>query len=266
MLTAEMERWIPLDNFSFGRTISLFIMILLCLPFIIRPAVGQGDQVSIPIMTKQVTLDGKWTGNDEWGDSIEFTTPGGFFRLKHDQSDLYALFDYVSDNALENYDVAWIYVDTLKNGGSAPQTDDYGFSLQWSSPTHSSLVMQKGTGTDWANASPPTHSAVSSTVAADDPYSSNPHVIYEFKVPLSILPQGATSIGVRLAMQNGATSTWMVYPKDSIRSTPSQWRAMEPGSSPIPEFPAIIPVLALALIVPLYLLKRSRIKSREHNS
>lgn len=255
-----------LNNFNFGKTVGLITVMLLFLPVIIRPAVSQGNQVSIPVMTKQVTLDGKWTSNDEWGDSIEFTTPGGFFRLKHDQSDLYALFDYVSDNALENYDVAWIYVDTLKNGGSTPQTDDYGFSLQWSSPTHSSLVMQKGTGTDWANASPAMHSAVSSTVATDDPYSSNPHVIYEFKVPLSILPQGATSIGVRLAMQNGATSTWMVYPKDSIRTTPNQWGAMELGSSPIPEFPATIPVLALALIASTYLLKRARMKSREQVS
>jgi len=199
-----------------------------------------------------------WTSTDEWGDSIEITTPGGYFKLKHDGDNLYVLFDYVSDNALENLDVAWVYVDTLKNGGSSPQSDDYAFTLQWSSSSQSHLAMQKGTGTGWADTRPALHSAVSSKVSTNDPYSSSPHVIYEFKVPLSILPQSVTSFGVRLAMHDGATDTWMVYPKDSLRTTPSQWGAMELGSAPIPEFSGMVPILALALIVPLYLLKRSR--------
>lgn len=182
--------------------------------------------------------------------------------MKHDADNLYVLFDYVNDNALEKYDVAWVYIDTLKNKGMAPQTDDFAFSLQWTSPTQSSLVMQKGTGADWVNITPPLHSAVSSTIATNDPYSSNPHVTYEFEVSLSILSQGATSIGVRLAMQDGATGTWMIWPKDSIRTTPNQWGAMEVGASPIPEFSAIIPILALTLIVPLHVLKRSKTQLR----
>jgi hypothetical protein len=250
-----------LATFDFGKCVGLIALAILCLPFVIRPAIGQGNQVTIPLLTKQITLDGIWTSTDEWTDAAEITTPGGFFRLKHDLSYLYALLDYVSDNALENYDVAWVYIDTLKNGGNTPQTDDYAFSLQWSSTSQSSLVMQKGTGSDWVSSSPLLHSAVSSTVATNDPYSSTPHVVYEFKLPLSILPSGTAQIGVRLAMQNGAMSTWMVYPKDSIRTMPNQWGAMELGASPIPEFSAILPILALVMIFPLYLLKRSKEQS-----
>jgi hypothetical protein len=222
------------------------------------PVIAESNQVSIPILTKKVTLDGMWTYVDEWGDAVEIATPGGSFRLKHDQSYLYILFDYVNDTSLENYDVAWAYIDTLKNGGTAPQTDDFAFSLQWSSPTQSSLVVQKGTGTDWMTTTLALHSAVSSIDATNDPYSSTPHVIYEFKIQLSILQEGVTSIGVRLTMQNGATGTSIVWPKDSSRFEPNGWGNMELGPSPIPEFSAILPTLALGLIPLLYLLKRSK--------
>jgi hypothetical protein len=59
------------------------------------------------------------------------------------------------------------------------------------------------------------YSAASSADATNDPYTPSPHVIYEFKIQLSILPQGTTTIGVRLNMQNGATGTQEAWPNNS---------------------------------------------------
>jgi hypothetical protein len=244
-----------------GRYLGLIVLATLCFPFITTSIAAQSSQVTIPTLTKQVTLDGRWTTFDEWIDAIEIRVSGGVFRLKHDQSYLYILFDHVNDGALENYDNAWAYIDTLRNGGSMPQTNDFAFSLQWLSPTQSILVVQKGTGTDWMTTTLTLHSAAASTDATNDPYSSTPHVVYEFKIQLSILPQGATAMGVRLSMQDGITGTSTVWPSNSSRFEPKQWETMQLGASPIPEFSAVTPILALGLIVPLYLLKRTKRQS-----
>lgn len=241
-----------------GRCIRLIVLAILCLSFTPTPVTAQTSQVTIPILTKQVTLDGRWTTVDEWIDAVEIKVSEGAFKLKHDQSYLYVLFDYVNDRSSENYDNAWAYVDTLKNGGSTPQTDDFAFNLQWLSPTQSILVVQRGTGTDWMTTTLALHSATSSTDATNDPYSSTPHVIYEFKIQLSILPQGATAMGVRLSMQDGFTGTSAVWPSNSSRFESNQWGTMQLGTSPIPEFSAVTPILALGLIVPLYMLRRSK--------
>jgi hypothetical protein len=243
--------------------------VVLCLPFVVKPSYAQGVQATIPVLSKQVKLDGMWPSADEWTDSVEITPqpPGGFFRLKHDQSFLYVLFDCVSAKALVNYDVAWVYIDTLKNGGGYPQTDDYAFTFQWSGPTQSYIQVLKGTGTIWATSSLAPFSANSSLNAINDPYSSAEHVIYEFQIPLSIIPQSSASIGVRLSMQDGTTGTWYIWPSlDSSRSVPSQWGTMALGASPTPEFSTILPTLALGLIFPLYLLRRSRKQARSGNS
>lgn len=245
-------------EFGLGRYVGLIVLAILCLHLIPTPVAAQSSQVTIPILTKQVTLDGRWTTVDEWIDAIEIRVSGGAFKLKHDQSYLYILFDHVNDRSSENYDNAWAYIDTLKNGGSTPQTDDFAFSLQWLSPTQSILVVQKGTGTDWMTTTLALHSAASSTDATNDPYSSAPHVIYEFKIQLSILPQGVTAMGVRLSMQDGFTGTSAVWPSNSSRFEPNQWGTMQLGASPIPEFSAVTPILALGLIVPLYLLRRAK--------
>jgi len=247
-----------LGNLQIQRYLCILVVAVLFLPMLVRPALAQSAQVTIPVLTKPLTLDGKWTSSDEWSDAVEITTPGGFFRLKQNQTYLYVLFDYVNCKTLVNYDVAWVYVDTRLNGGASPQPDDYAFSFQWSSPTQSTLVTQAGTGSGWASASVPKFAAASSTDSTNDPYSSSPHVIYEFQIPLSIIPQGRTYVAIRLAMQDGSRGTWMVYPKNSFRSSPSQWGTMQLGSLPIPEFPAILPALALGLILPLYLLRKEK--------
>jgi hypothetical protein len=243
------------------RYVGLVVLAILCFPLITTSVAAQSSQVTVPTLTKQVTLDGSWTTVDEWVDAIEIRVSGGVFRLKHDQSYLYILFDHVNDSALEDYDNAWAYIDTLRNGGSTPQTDDFAFSLQWLSSTQSVLVVQKGTGTDWMTTTLKLHSAASSTDATNDPYSSAPHAVYEFRIQLSILPQGATAMGVRLSMQDGITGTSVFWPSNSSRFEPKQWGTMQLGASPIPEFSAVTPVLALGLIVPLCLLKRSKRQS-----
>jgi hypothetical protein len=81
-----------MTKLSFGSSAGIIALAILCVSFILSPTVGQSNQVTIPLLTKKVTLDGMWTTPDEWSDSVEIATSGGFFKLKHDQTYLFIQF------------------------------------------------------------------------------------------------------------------------------------------------------------------------------
>jgi hypothetical protein len=251
-----------LNEIEICRQFRLAALAILFISFAIMPARGGKDQITVPLLTKPVTLDGMWTSPDEWKDAAEIAAPGGFFGLKHDQSYLYVLCDYVNDSALEEHDASWVYVDTLNNGGSTPQADDFAFSLQWLSPTQSTVVEQRGTGSDWMTTTFMLQSAVSSMDATNDPYSASPHVIYEFRIQLSILTQATFSFGASLVMQDGSTAVRVSWPQISSRSDPNQWGILQLRAIPISEFSVIPPTLVFSMLIPLFLRRRPRRRGR----
>lgn len=236
-------------------------------------AYAQGGWVTAPTSMYPVTIDGKWTNADEWTDTYEIVAPGNFWRVKHDNDYILALFDHVGDTEIdsspdpEKCDGVGIRIDTMGNGGTKPQPDDYGFLLDWLSPDRPTLVMQQGTGTGWKDVTPlPSFSAASSMEASNDPYSAVAHLIYELQIPKSILPSNVSSVYCRLADSDIKRHAVFAWPRGSDRGNPNTWGKLEFSQNSIPEFPSMILPLTLAIGIPLYLLKRRSQRRKEVQS
>lgn len=230
---------------------------------ILIPYSGGGSQrtkASIPISTNPLTIDGRWTDAQEWSDTCEIVAPEMYWKLRHDDSYIAALFDFVGDKELnafpdpKNCDSAGIQIDTMKDGGTTPQPDDYSFQILWLSPEKPTLVTQQGTGNGWKDA-PPLLAGASSMDASNNPYSTTPHLIYEFLIPKSILPPDASSVYGRLAVWDGNKHAIFTWPKDAYGNNPSQWGELELSKNVVSE-PSDSLLLLLALGLPFYLLKR----------
>jgi len=140
-----------------------------------------------------VTVDGKWTSVTEWVDAAEvpmYVGAGnavGYFRVKHDASYLYVLAESGSDTAVEQYDWMEVFLDTLHNHG-LPSTDDYRFRAVWMTATSVNVLNWKGNGTDWSPPNP-LLAGVQAKIGLDagsSPHVPHPHVVGEFKIPLSV--------------------------------------------------------------------------------
>jgi hypothetical protein len=91
------------------------------------------------------TVDGKWSAG-EWDDALECSvansTLTSYVRVKWNGSFFYILIDSpwdTTNSSIYPYENTWIAFDTMHNYGSAPQTDDYMFSI-------SAMVAYKGDG------------------------------------------------------------------------------------------------------------------------
>jgi hypothetical protein len=222
---------------------------------------AQGNTIIAMRSISPVTVDGKWTNPEEWKEERDIVAPGNAWKVKHDDEALYVLFDFYGDTMLDapsdpSYcDSTGIQIDTLKNGGNKPQPDDYSFRILWLSPTQPTLEMSRGTGTGWANIEP-SFSGASSMDASNDPYSSNPHLIYEYRIPKSILPANTSSVYCRLAAWDGNGPTIFTWPRNAYGDNPNAWGKLELSEKVIPEFSSTLLPLALALGIPLYLLRK----------
>jgi len=224
---------------------------------------GTGSPIIAYMAMIHVTVDGKWTIPDEWTDSIN-TTLGlaNRFHVKHDDGFLYFLIDYVSDRTMSNGDVSWVYVDTKNDGGSAPRTDDYGFTVGYSGGFFAEMTI--GTGTGWGPQTRPITGFFGSIGwdASLDPYSTTSHRIYEYKIPKVVLGE-STKVGLRVAARDGETDTWVMWPLGSLRDKLDQWGILEISSMQIPEFPTIaLPLIFFAATLCALALAKHRKRSR----
>lgn len=127
------------------------VILLILVAFLSPPARAySGALLSYPL-ENPVTIDGKWTTDREWSDAYQdLFAPAIGYRagsghekvpvdiricLKHDESKLYILVDFISDPRVNfgsnNPDSAWFYLDTLGNGGSKLQEDDVVAMIFW---------------------------------------------------------------------------------------------------------------------------------------
>jgi len=219
------------------------------------------DIITFQPLSNPVTIDGKWTNGSEWTDGYEETSPACNWRFKYDSNSLYVLSDFfgVNESYPGDYDASWVYFDTLGNGGSAPDTDDYAFGILPS--LQNSLTMLQGTGSDWSVVKPNFNGA-SSDDASNDPYGPNPHPIYEFQIPMSIFPANVKSANMRVATE-APFQGWYDWPQYSDRLTPSSWGNVEFAPVPVPEFPSL-GILTVALGIPLYLMRRRKAVRQIH--
>ena len=154
--------------------------------------------VSCYSLVQPVTVDGKWTSATEWMDAAEvpmYVGAGnavGYFRVKHDASYLYVLMESLADSAVEynstqGYgDWMQVFLDTLHDHG-LPSSDDYWLSASYVNPTLTRVGEWRGNGTDW-NSVPSVLAGLQVKISLDtgnSPHAPHPHVVGEFKIPLS---------------------------------------------------------------------------------
>jgi len=208
--------------------VSLFTLIILIASsnFI---NVNCNEEIICPKLENTVTIDGKWTSNDEWTDAISeelrFVSNSGkaYFRIKHDDESLFLLIDYVTLITPQERDAAGIMIDTKNDGGDIMQKDDYFLGNIYMSEESALTVRVWGTGDriledlsdlDWTlitkldwELEPEGFLVRSTNNAENDPYSTDPHMIWEFKIPKSKFESetiGFLTFAISLSRETGA--------------------------------------------------------------
>jgi hypothetical protein len=243
------------------RLVITSCVVLICL-LLLPVAVGAAKlTITSSTLKNPVTLDGKWTYADEWTDGVSFDCGGyGWIALKDDADSLYVLVDYTRDTSAAAGDFAWVIWDQKNDGGSKPKSDDYDPILRYTDKTNHTSSVAQGTGTGWGTFNPASSlsiAAASSTDATSDPYSHASHVVYEFRIPRSILDNSTviTSIGFYAGAQNAAGGG-IGLPRGGDYRIPDSWAQLT-FSIPIPEFSQVLVTMAL-LMATLAIVLRKR--------
>jgi hypothetical protein len=143
----------------------------------------------------EVTIDGKWTTQDEWSDAEEVLVYGrshikfhktliGVYLIKDDNKFLYVMIDFVGDKTLEENDSGSIRFDINNDKANSPQSDDIMIVLKWTAKSVKETIW-KGNGRDWSLVEDlPYKIEIASTNDQENgPYYGSPHIIYEFAIP-----------------------------------------------------------------------------------
>jgi hypothetical protein len=216
----HISKMIQMSRISACAAIGILVLIL---HFPIFAAHGDGvGQVTCPLLSKAVTIDGKWTGVDEWSDAAMATmiqmssssyNATAYLYTKHDESNYYFLIDFVSATSFTpSTDGAGISFDPLHNGGNTPQSDDRRFD------TTSGGQMAIGTGTAW-NWGNPLPSGVEIKISkTNSSNSAQLHQGSEFKIPFSIFPRLENPIGFVAVdwVGSGSSLRFVEWPLDYV--------------------------------------------------
>jgi len=212
-------------------------LVLLCPLGIVVPQ--NQPSVNSTALTNTVSLDGKWTSPEEWADSTELKiNEVGYIRIKDTSIELHVLVDFVADIQPDDGDYAYVILDTRNDGGSTPRADDYQIRIIWAS-TYGlaySVELTYGTSQDWGSYSqaPKGFEGASSIDASNNPYSSIPHLIYEFRLTKVIVAEYANIAGISIGAYDsgGATLSW---PSSVDQNDPNTYGDII-FAVPIPEF------------------------------
>ena len=212
----------------------------------------QGTAVTCPRLWNSVTVDGRWTDNDEWSDSSEtsmFAYPKkgqfpaeAYFRTKHDDQYLYLLWDFPTDTALgfntgTGYgDEAYMIVDPKNDGSLAPKNDDFIVLLKWLKGGKFEISKSDYDGERWRSAY--AEAILGNSSLSQSAYSSKPHAIYECAIPMEYF-LNLTTVGFASFVYDSqkAPYTEMLYPNEFDYNAPRSWADLTFSSIVIPEFP-----------------------------
>lgn len=246
------------------RLVIPFFVVLICLLLVPPVAFGAAKlTITSSTLKNSVTLDGKWTYADEWIDGVSFDCGGyGWIALKDDAHSLYVLVDYTKDTSAAAGDFAGVIWDQKNDGGFNPKSDDYDPIISYTNKTNYTSSVRQGTGTGWGTLNPASSldiAAASSTNATNDPYSHASHVVYEFRIPRSILDNSTviTSIGFYAVAQNAATGIWIALPRSGDYRTPDSWAQLT-FSLPVPEFPSALIMVLVSVAAAGFVSRRRR--------
>ncbi len=222
-----------------------------------------GSQMMIPLLTKAVTVDGKWTVADEWSDagvialincSCSNVTANGYLYAKHDPSNFYFLIDFTSSTIPDaNNDAMGVMLDPFHNGGTIPQSDDREFVASLGGD-----YMSISTGVEdnvWSLYHPLPQGVNVAFSVASSTNQAQPHEIAEFLIPFSTFSGMQNIVGFSAAARHGIGSQYSLalWPPNRSRAGLSTWGELTVSPTPIPEFPYVWLIIAATLLVSLTL-------------
>jgi hypothetical protein len=258
------------DASEMKKAISIgFILAMLCilLPVFTASvhAAAAGYTHTTYFLANPVTMDGKWTDNNEWTDTetTSFGNGAAIFRSKWTASSdfsvitQYILVETLSDTTNDTSDLLQFCFDggsSGPTGGAAPQTDDIRIDIIG----HTNLTAYNGNGAGWTQASAPTSFTWVSSMSAS-PTSSTPHWIYEIsidKISFGIGPE----YWMRIAFSDASNAAAGVqsWPPTS-RDVPDNWGDIPYDMNPIPEglaFGAMALLSSVAVLVGFFGLRK----------
>jgi hypothetical protein len=191
--------------------------LLVCLIFVLAPLTygyGQSEsEITSQPSVNPVTIDGMWTTENEWSDAVKFLEEGAVFAIKDDAKFLYILMDFTEDKNMESGDLGGINLDLYNDKADKPQPDDFSISLIHSYPEGTKGWIFQGNGTNWIvvwkedmNIPDPLGIMSASTnITSNNPYSTSPHVIYEFAIPRFIF-KDASQTGFTVFLEDREAS------------------------------------------------------------
>jgi hypothetical protein len=206
-----------------------------------------GDQISDPLASIPVTIDGKFTTSNEWSDALRVTlsdscngcSGAGYLYLKHTVSTFYFLEDFISVTSLNpSGDFASVTIDSAHDGGSVAGPDDVRFDSSY--PTGGSMAIGVNKSDfNWGNALPAGVEIAMSF--STSPNFAFPHIIAEFAIPFSIFPKLQSTIGFAAAAYACASSCsagiyaqLVIWPSNYYVATPSTWGELTISSTSVP--------------------------------
>jgi len=196
---------------------SILLALIVCLLFVLAHLTygyGQPEpEITSQVSVNPVTIDGMWTTEDEWSDAAEFLEEGAIFAIKDDTEFLYVLMDFIEDKSMQSGDLGGINLDLYNDKADKPQPDDFSVSLIHSYPEGTKSWIFQGNGTHWIViwkedmdiADPLGIMSSSTNITSNNPYSTSPHVIYEFAIPRFIF-KDASQTGFTIFLEDREAS------------------------------------------------------------
>lgn len=221
---------------SFQLILSLYFLVLLSSNFV--TCYAQQDSIICPNLENPVTLDGKITNSDEWKDAMEVSIPSHiteynpnegtvFVSLKKDSDWLYVLIDAIGDTKpgrvgtgfQGDWDYYGLAIDDKQDKGIAPKADDTLYVVRWyQTPPGIWKIIGNETSWDFLKANK-YGNIVWSTDASNNEKSDKPHIMIEYKIPLS----SSSKVGFHIIATDSQGKTDNNWPEKSDYMYPNSW-------------------------------------------
>jgi hypothetical protein len=213
-------------------------ILLLAISFQFAPITAAKATMQAPFSRSPVIVDGRWTSENEWTDAAEAVLVVGErtcdFRIKHDGSSIFLLWDFTADTKIEmgsgsDGDRVTIEFDVNHDGIVKPDVgpDFFVFLYWW---TDQRLEILEGAGPyGHYTIGPGGLSAASSLTAT--PLHSTPHVVYEMSVDEVKWGIQGDTVGIRTAAYDAGhpSATSLQFPADSDVDKGNTWADLSFG-------------------------------------
>ncbi|MEM0057928.1 MAG: hypothetical protein QXG09_03560 [Candidatus Bathyarchaeia archaeon] len=222
-----------------------------------EPGYVRIDYMPDPNVT--ITIDGRWTVDNEWTNNGEITWIENKVLFRSvwsfvSMSEVYDtwLVEFFTDNTNDTGDYWQMCIDGDQSGGFAPQAGDYRIDIIG----HTTLKVYQGTGTGWSEVTPPASIQWANSISAS-PMNSTPHWILELRFNKPDLGAGPYW-NFRLAVYDESTGELLSWPP-TPRDVPDRYGFQDFRMEVVPEglnIGATVLLSSFSVIVGSYTLRK----------